>query len=170
MSENSNNILYYVRSNKVAPLNGSKISSDAIHNSSVSTETNEFQWPIPHRNVEPEFKWKIVRPKNIPRQRNQIGAKHMIEMNEENSVREMDKTLNGSIETTTNIYPPLTNEQIQSQPFHPYEFESIHSVSNVNTPPTNVYTTYLPDDIYGTAKSENEHHTKDIIHINNEYV
>lgn len=170
-----------MRSNKKAPFNASTISSDTIHHSSVLTESDKLPWPIPYRNVEPEFKWKIVRPTNMPpHQQNQIDTKHTVEMKEENLVQEIETTSNGSIESPTHIYPSLTSEQSQSQSYQPYEFESIHSLSNINAPST----TYLPDDIYAqsidhlspdglneTIKSEIGHHTKDgvvhIEHINN---
>lgn len=166
-----------MRSNKKTPFNASTISTDTVHHSSVLTESDKLPWPIPYRNVEPEFKWKIVRPTNMPHQQNQIDLKHTIEMNDENLVQEIEPKSNGSIEKPTHIYPPLTSEQSQS--YHPYEFESIHSMSNINTPPPPP-TTYLPDDIYAqpidhlneTTKSQVDHHTKDggvhIDHINKE--
>lgn len=186
VSEKSNNIRYYVRSNKkAAPFNVSTITSPdtTIQHSSVLTENDKVAWPIPYsRNIEPEFKWKIVRPTNIPHQQNQIDTNNQtIEMNEENLAPEIEMASNDSShhqEESTHIYPPFTSEQSQSQSYHPYEFENVHSLSNINMPPT----TYSPslDDIYAqsidhsneTIKSEeNGHHTKHsevhIDHIDN---
>lgn len=150
------------------------------------TESDKLPWPIPYRTVEPEFKWKIVRPTNIPRHQNQIDTNNQpVEMNEENIVQpEIETTSNDSShhreEESAHIYPPFTSEQSQSQSYHPYEYESVHSLSSINMPPT-TYSPSIDDDIYAqpidhsneTTKSESgHHHTKHgevhIDHINNE--
>lgn len=195
-----------MRSNKKpAPFNASTIipsspqpPPDTIQHSSVLTESDKLPWPIPYRNVEqPEFKWKIVRPTNIPsshqqhhqQQQHQNDTNQTVEVNEENIAQEIEMASNDSShprdEPHTHIYPPFTSEQSQSQSYHPYEFESVHSLSNgVNMPPT----TYSPTtntisdgDIYAqpidhlneTITTTNHgHHTKNgevhIEHINNE--
>lgn len=180
VSEKSNNIRYNVRANNdAAPLNASAFpQSDIIRNGSVLSESDKLPWPILYGGVTPEFKWKVMLPTNTPHShQNPIGVKHTIEMTDENLVQEFGTTSNGngSMQMPTHIYPSFTITE-HSQSDQPYEFESIHPLSNFNTSPTINFS----DDIYAqpieheSTQSEDEHRTNDgeihIKHINHEYV
>lgn len=175
VNEKLKNNRYYVRPTKNA---SSTPQPATVHNGLVLTESDTLPWPMLNSAVTPEFKWKAIRPTNIPHHRNHIGLEQTFEMNDKNLMQETPSNVNGTIEMPTHIYPSFSlSEQSQSyHHHHPYEFENIHSLSNFNTSPA----INLSDNIYAqpidhpneSTVSENEHRTKDgaahIEHINHE--